>query len=303
MIRNFDKTTVILFLSLCGIWGFTWISGKYQINAGILPEIAVSYRFFGVSIMMFFVSKILGQNLKIKLKDLKTLIPYTLACGSLNFIIFYYVASFMITSISAIIFSFSIIIIALLKHFLKISSDGIKMVLFSGFIGALGLFFIMLQKLNLSFDKNLMIGVTLAFLGTLLYSIGSLFYEKKRHNISLSAVSSFFYVSFFGMIISFCVGLLHHFIAGSRVNLVPQISLAFILSYSYLVVSGFGILFMMMLIQRVGAVNASYINLITPVVAVFVSSVLEDYQIVISTFIGLFLVITSNYLAMRRKVK
>jgi drug/metabolite transporter (DMT)-like permease len=79
----------------------------------------------------------------------------------------------------------------------------------------------------------------------------------------------------------------------------PQISIPFILSYVYLVISGLGILFMMMLIQRIGAVNASYINLITPVVAVFVSSIFEDYKLIPSTFIGLLFIIASNYIAIR----
>jgi drug/metabolite transporter (DMT)-like permease len=296
---NADKTTTMLFLSLCIIWGFTWISGKYQINAGILPEIAVSYRFLGVCIMMFFVAKFLKESLEITSKEIKILFPYFACCGSLNFIMFYYVANFMTTSISAIIFSFSIIIIALLKHYLKISNENIKVVLISSFIGVLGLLLVMFQKLNVALDKNLAIGVIIAFLATFLYSAGALYYERNRAKLSISSISSFFYVALFGVIISFFTGLINHFISGTKISLMPQISIPFILSYVYLVISGLGILFMMMLIQRIGAVNASYINLITPVVAVFVSSIFEDYKLIPSTFIGLLFIIASNYIAIR----
>jgi drug/metabolite transporter (DMT)-like permease len=296
-----QKTTPIIFFATCFLWGFTWIMGKYQINAGILPEIAVSYRFIGVSIMMFFFTKIFKQSIKLKISDIKILLPYSFCCGSLNFIMFYYAADFMITSISAIVFSFSIVVIAMMKYVFAFTNK-IKHILFSAFIGILGLFFVMLQKLtSISASKDLKIGLIFAILGTLLYSSGLLFYERKGKGVLLQSIASSFYVSLCGIFITFIAGVLHHIFTGTKINLIPDFSSAFALSYIYLVVSGMGLLFMMILTQRIGAVNTSYINLITPVVAIFVSSIFENYTVMLSTIIGITLIIIGNYMALKKK--
>jgi drug/metabolite transporter (DMT)-like permease len=53
------------------------------------------------------------------------------------------------------------------------------------------------------------------------------------------------------------------------------------------------------LIGRIGADRAAYTTLIFPVVALTISSVLEDYHWTLWSATGLFLVVAGNWLAMR----
>jgi drug/metabolite transporter (DMT)-like permease len=55
----------------------------------------------------------------------------------------------------------------------------------------------------------------------------------------------------------------------------------------------------MVLLARIGADRASYTTLIFPVVALMVSSVVEDYRWTLWSFAGLALVLAGNWLAMR----
>jgi drug/metabolite transporter (DMT)-like permease len=54
-------------------------------------------------------------------------------------------------------------------------------------------------------------------------------------------------------------------------------------------------------VDRLGASNAAYILVITPIVALSVSAVFEDYHWTIYSTLGLVLVILGNVLTQRKK--
>jgi drug/metabolite transporter (DMT)-like permease len=54
-------------------------------------------------------------------------------------------------------------------------------------------------------------------------------------------------------------------------------------------------------VDRLGASNAAYILVITPIVALMVSALFEDYQWSLYSTIGLLLVIVGNVLTQRKK--
>lgn len=297
-----DRKSQLAFISLAIMWGFTWIMGKYQVNNGILPELAVVYRFIGTCFITFCIIKFKKISLKIAKKDIKILFIFAFFCVSFNFIFFYYAAYYMITSISAIIYSFLIILSAVIKHFFKLTPEKLSPIFISAFIGILGLACIMFQKFyTQKIELNLIIGIVFAFLGTLFYSIGSVFYEDKKPQLKAHPLTLFFYAAIFGCFIIMLEIVFRTQITGEPLNLIPHFSFSFLFSYFYLAISGFGVFLMMILIQRIGAIQTSYVNFITPIIAIFVSAIFEDYNIGISTIIGIILIIISNYIAIFRK--
>jgi drug/metabolite transporter (DMT)-like permease len=77
---------------------------------------------------------------------------------------------------------------------------------------------------------------------------------------------------------------------------------AYLLSLGYLSIFGSVVAFWayLTLIGRMGADRASYINLIIPVVALLISTLVEGYQWSLLAFAGLCLVLLGNWLVMRR---
>mgnify|MGYP003953201153 CR=1 FL=1 len=57
----------------------------------------------------------------------------------------------------------------------------------------------------------------------------------------------------------------------------------------------------LILVDRLGASNAAYILVITPIVALTASAIFEDYHWSIYSTIGLFMVIIGNLLTQRKK--
>ena len=79
-------------------------------------------------------------------------------------------------------------------------------------------------------------------------------------------------------------------------------SMPYLLSLVYLALFGSVIAFWayLTLIGRIGADRASYTTLLFPLVALLISTVVEDYQWTLIGFAGLCLVLVGNWLVMRR---
>jgi drug/metabolite transporter (DMT)-like permease len=85
-------------------------------------------------------------------------------------------------------------------------------------------------------------------------------------------------------------------------SLAVQWSPPFILSLVYLALVGsvlaFGAYFT--LLERIGAARASYIGVMTPLVALLVSTLLESFDWQVLTFVGVALALAGNALALRQ---
>ena len=134
----------------------------------------------------------------------------------------------------------------------------------------------------------------MAFCATLSFAFGSTYFENRR--ISIHIIPFFMYFSLFGSLWCLLCGFCHHVIYGQALVLMPHFSMPFVLSFLYMsLLSGaLGYLCLITLIKNVGSVKASYATLLSPVIALIVSSIFERYVFGISTFIGLIMIVISR---------
>ena len=88
-------------------------------------------------------------------------------------------------------------------------------------------------------------------------------------------------------------------------SLIPLLTRQFVLSLLYLCVIGSVVAFAayLGLIQRIGAAQASYSNVLIPIVALALSSLFEGYKWQLFSMAGLLVSLAGNLLVMRGKVK
>ena len=300
-----NQINAILFTTLSFLWSFTWFFGIFQIHNTLLPEIAAFYRFFFASLLIFSFCLFKGYKLIPSPKELKVLVIYSLFSSSINFILFYYAAFYIVTGLSAVIFSFSIILSTFIGRYCfktKHSVD-IKTIL-SILVGIVGLFLLFFPQFKFVSSKfNLFIGAVLGGLATLSFSVGSTYFESKK--LSLKLPVSFCIFSFFGSLWCLFFGVIHiAFFKGSG-SFVPNFSYQFVLSFIYMsfISTGIGYLCFFILISRVGSVKASYTTIISPVLAVLTSALFEGYYFTKESFIGLLLIVCSKLLLFYGKKK
>ena len=201
----------------------------------------------------------------------------------------------MVTFINAIIFSFSIIFNHVLgRIFFKNKNNFDYRFYLSAFIGILGLFLVLLSKIStLKLNYNLIIGILICLAGTLSYSLGSTFYESRSKTIpKTDPIMMFIWCLIAGGFFAIFIGVLHSLIIGEDFVFVANFNTKFILSLLYLAgpATAVGYLCGMLLIQRIGSVKASYTSLVSPTIAILVTSIFEDYKFTIATLIGIVLI-------------
>jgi drug/metabolite transporter (DMT)-like permease len=297
---------ITLFTILSVTWGFTWLCGKWQINNVIIPEFAVFYRFIIASFTIFLyllISKKYKQLL-ISKKEFRIVFIYSAFAFSANFILFYYAALHFVTGFSAIVFSFSIILSYVIGNwFFDFQNKIGKKLYISAALGIVGLVCVMWPNLqNITNQSGVFQGLSLCLIATLSFVIGSVFYESKTKIIKSNFIIIFFWCLVVGAFWSLTFGIIHTLIDNREFVVIPVINKYFVITLLYLAIpsSALGYLCFTILIKRIGSVKASYSSLISPIIAIAMSSSFENYKIGIYTFIGVAFVTLSKFIMFKK---
>jgi len=287
--------SALLYVSMIFIWGFSWISIKWQ-HGDVPMEVSIFYRFAIAATVMFVVGKIWGKLQPVKRKDHAFLALQGVCLFCCNFIAFYSATLYIPSGLVAVFMASAPVFNAFhSKLFYKTQTNA------NFWLGAiLGLAGISLlfagDLLQTDWSQGTLYGLLFALLGTWCFSIGNMLsIRNTKNNVQPFTATS--YAMVYG-----CVALLL-IILVRGISFEFTITTQYIGSLLYLTIpaSVLGFTFYLILVDRLGASNAAYILVITPVVALSVSAVFEDYYWTLYSTLGLVLVILGNVLTQRKK--
>ncbi|MGC3835810.1 DMT family transporter [Moritella viscosa] len=287
--------SALLYVSMIFIWGFSWISIKWQ-HGDVPMEVSIFYRFAIAATVMFVVGKIWGKLQPVKRKDHAFLALQGVCLFCCNFIAFYSATLYIPSGLVAVFMASAPVFNAFhSKLFYKTQTNA------NFWLGAiLGLAGISLlfagDLLQTDWSQGTLYGLLFALLGTWCFSIGNMLsIRNTKNNVQPFTATS--YAMVYG-----CVALLL-IILVRGISFEFTITTQYIGSLLYLAIpaSVLGFTFYLILVDRLGASNAAYILVITPVVALSVSAVFEDYYWTLYSTLGLVLVILGNVLTQRKK--
>jgi len=287
--------SALLYVSMIFIWGFSWISIKWQ-HGDVPMEVSIFYRFAIAATVMFVVGKTWGKLQPVKRKDHAFLALQGVCLFCCNFIAFYSATLYIPSGLVAVFMASAPVFNAFhSKLFYKTQTNA------NFWLGAiLGLAGISLlfagDLLQTDWSQGTLYGLLFALLGTWCFSIGNMLsIRNTKNNVQPFTATS--YAMVYG-----CVALLL-IILVRGISFEFTITTQYIGSLLYLAIpaSVLGFTFYLILVDRLGASNAAYILVITPVVALSVSAVFEDYYWTLYSTLGLVLVILGNVLTQRKK--
>lgn len=287
--------TALLYISMIFIWGLSWISIKWQ-HGDVAMEISIFYRFALAALIMLIIGKRWHKLQPVKRRDQPFIALQGLCLFCCNFLAFYSATLYIASGLVAVLMATAPIFNAFhAKLFYQTKSN------VNFWLGAtLGLSGIMLlfagDLLKTNWSQDTLYGLLLALLGTWCFSIGNMLsIRNSKHNIQPYTATS--YAMIYG-----CIALLV-IILMRGLPFAFSFSGQYIGSLLYLAIpaSVLGFTFYLMLVDRLGASNAAYILVITPIVALTASALFEDYQWSLYSTIGLLLVIVGNVLTQRKK--
>ena len=289
------RTNTGYFLTCAIIWGLTWIAIKYQLPY-VDGSAAVFYRFIFSSSVMF----IACFFLKVQLFKFSKAQHFRFATQGLfifciNYLLTYWATSMAPSALVALAFT-SLIFLNMFgaRIFLNIPFE--KKVVWGGFLSFVGMAFISWNEyLNIGLHPGSLWGFLIGLLSTFSASAGNLIsYLNKKDHVPISANNSWamLYGAGFSLLVCFLFGKSLH----------VEVTSPFVISFFYLSIFGTVISFWayFKLIENIGPAKAAFTSIASPVIALVVSSFMENLDWSIYLALGALLCIMGNVVALAR---
>ncbi len=283
-----------LYFGVILFWGSSWFAIKLQL--GLVPEaISIAYRFYIASLILFLFCLLFKRKFDLKLKEIKWVFLQGIFLFSLNYYFIYLGTNYIKTGLVAVIFS-TVSIFVLFNGTIFFREKLNFNILLGALIGIIGLILIFNKELQMySFNTKIITGIILTIVGTYFASIGMLISQRNQKNhiplVQTNTISMFMGATFI-MIIALT----------TKNKLIFDFDFQYISSLLYLSmvgsVLGFG--FYLKLLNNIGVGKASYVNVVTPVLALGISTLYENYTWDFLNSLGLALVIFGNLIIFRK---
>ncbi|MGE4518361.1 MAG: DMT family transporter [Desulfobacteraceae bacterium] len=277
------------------IWGSTWIAIKFQIDSAD-PMVSIAHRFILASVILIVWCKIFRLNLKFKKSEYMFIAIQGAVLFGINYFFIYSSELYLASGLTAVLFSTILIMNVVIGYFF-LGTPIDRKIIVGAILGMSGIVLVFRPEIaSFSADKNGIIGIIMAVLGTLFASFGNILSARNQTN-NLPVIQTNALGMGFGGILMLVFS----------IALKKDISLVLTPSYlgalSYLAVfgsiAGFG--FYLSLVGSIGPGRAAYSTLVFPLVALFISTLFEGYTWSLSSVSGVILILCGNLIIIKRK--
>ena len=287
----------ILYFIVLLAWGSSWFAISFQLG-DVAPQVSIAWRFLLASFMLFIWCYARGLKLSFSWRAHSSwlLLGFFLFC--VNYICAYFGTFYLATGLVCLIFS-TLTLFTVFNGFIFFKKPIRLPILFGAIVGILGLSIIFSNEISntdWSLESGIVKGFLWMLLATFFASIGMLLSGQMQARKMPLVQSNAFSMLYGSLIIVTYVS-------------ISDISFSFSTSYSYVIsliylslvasVIGFGVY--LKLVGNIGADKASYVNIFTPTIALFLSTLFENYQWSWTGLVGVALIIIGNIIVLYTK--
>lgn len=288
---------IILYTLTSLIWGSTWYAIQFQVEDAS-PMWSIVYRFTIATFILFIFCIVTKKNLKFSFKNHIAMAIQGLLLFCLNYIFFYISSDYLISGTVAVL-SANIQFINILNSRLIFKVPIKLSVIISAVMGLMGLTLVFISQISKIYPNHAInhtqqiIGLIFCLIGTLFASWGNMAsaYNQKQQ---LPIIQSNAYGMFYGSLFTLILAIIFH--------QKPSISwtLPYIGTLFYLAIFGSVIAFgsYLKLLGQIGPGRAAYIFVITPLIALLISTFFEHFEWHLITIVGIILIVLGNILAL-----
>lgn len=288
----------LILYSICtAIWGSTWLVITFQIDAAS-PLTSVFWRFLLASVLLLGFCFYKKQNLKYSKKEHLLFAGQGIFMFSINYMLTYIAETMISSGLVALSFT-SLVYFNMFGMRLFFKKPIQKNVVLGSLLGGLGIVCIFLNEI-IHFDSSskTILGLCVGVLGTLAASSGNMV-AQKSYQLRIPVVVT----NTFGMLYGSAFTLLVVLIHGD--SLAIPLTARFLGAMFYLALFGSVIAFgaYLSLAGKIGAEKAAYTSVISPVIALILSSFFENFQWTPYIVVGVLLCLLGNILTLTRSAK
>lgn len=284
--------TGLLYAACVLIWGTTWLGIKFQLDA-LAPEPGVALRFLCAAALLALYCRARGIGLGFGARLHGLFALQGLAGFCVSYVFIYHAERFIVSGLVAIGYAASPLANLLLARVL-FGAPMSRRVAAGGLLGLAGIALIFLHEFTrVTLDQALANGAALTMSAVLLSSVAGMT-ATRYHQLGVHGWAPLAWAMLYGGAATALYAL-----ALGRSFAIAW-SASFAASFAYLVVGGsilaFGAFYA--LVHRIGMARAGYVGVMTPIVALVVSSLFEGFLWSAATLAGVALAVAGNVLAL-----
>ena len=274
------------------IWGSTWYAIKLQLGT-VEPDLSVAYRFVLAAAALVAFCLATGRRLRFAPRHHVFIAAQGFFLFSLNYWLLYNATFALTTGVIAVVFSL-ILLMNILNGALLFGTRVEPRVLAAAVLGLVGIALVFRRELvALDLTGGRMVGLGISILGTYSASLGNMAsLRNQRARLPVIEVNALGMA--YGAVFSLALALLR------GAPLAFEWTVPYVGALAYLAIFGsvLGFGFYLTLLGRIGADRAAYSAVLFPVVALAISTLLEDYRWSIPSLAGVALILGGNLLAL-----
>ena len=291
--RAFAPQDFGLYAGTVLIWGTTWLALKFQLGV-VDPQVSLLWRFLIAAPIMFLVCRIAGAPVRFPLRRHAGFAAFGLFGCAINFILFYNAGHFVVSGLLSVIFAMASVTNIVLAAVLL--GDRLRPPVAGGaVVGLAGVGLMFWHEIGGGLGLDPLKGLALGFFGCLSFSLANIISARiQRGGVPSMSLNSWGLT--YGVAINFIVALA----TGSAFTVEP--AAPYMLGLLWLAIPGtvFAFWMYLALLKRIGPDRAGYTTVLSPVLALIVSTWVEDYRWSAAAFAGLALVAAGNMLVLKR---
>ena len=279
------------------IWGTTWLAITYQLGS-VAPEVSVSHRFLLAALAIAAWCRLRGLSLAFKPAEHAALALLGVAMYAVSYVFVYHAELHLASGLVAIGYSASPLLATLGMRVFFGHPVTARMALGSVF-GILGITLVYFPEFaHLAQNRNIALGALFTGLAVLISTSGGLL-AQRNHQRGLHGWPTMAWSMGYGGLASLAIAL-----ALGR-SYTIDLCAPYLLSLLYLSLLGTAITFAgwLTLVGRIGAARASYVGVMAPVVALFVSTLFENFEWHALTVAGVAVSIVGNVLVLSQPAR
>lgn len=272
------------------IWGTTWYGIHTQVN-GTSPHLAVSLRMGAASMIFFAIAGALRVPLRLSSYQARQVLVQGVCFFGLNYLAVYAGAQYLTSGVVAVLFS-TLVPLNILVEWALYGKRPRLVVVAATVTGMCGIAMVFSTELErASFSDTALWGAALVLFAATLVALGNVLATRL-----VSSELSPLVLNAYGTAAGTAAILLWGLLSGASWSL--AITPTWLMGLSYLVLIGtvlaFGVY--MKILPRIGSVAGAYVAVLSPIVAIGISSVLEDLSLTAVTFAGVGLLLIGHSL-------
>lgn len=279
---------VALYSLTVGIWGTTWFAIKHQL--GITPiEISIVLRFTLAAVVLLTGLLVLNKLQRLSWQDHLFCILQGACLFCFNFYAFYHATGYVTSGLVAVVFSLASVLNSA-NGWLWFGQRPTRRVLVGGLLGFAGVVSLFWPHLQTpAYGAGWGYGLALALLGTVLFSCGNMISVRHQRR-GLRPPTTNVWSMLYGVIIMLGI------VVQQQREWTFDPRPGYWVGLVYLALPGtvIGFTSYLLLVGRLGADKAGYCTVLFPVVALGLSTLMENYHWSLASVMGFGLVLLGN---------